>query len=136
VDLVHGTVDRVASGPPWIGGHCRTWELAGARPPAAPVPECFSQGAGEGKEVPTSSTAGSPQVKRRWRGVSPATSGSAMVVSTVELRIREMRGGGRQGSVRVAGCSGAFYRAEGWSGGGQPLKGGGGVVELHYEPFQ
>jgi hypothetical protein len=34
-----------------------------------------------------------------------------------------MRGGGRRGGVRVAGCSGAFYRVEGRSGGGQPLKG-------------
>jgi hypothetical protein len=25
--------------PPWTGGHCRAWELAGARPPAAPVSE-------------------------------------------------------------------------------------------------
>jgi hypothetical protein len=34
-----------------------------------------------------------------------------------------MRGGGRRGGVRVAGCSGNFYRAEGRSGSGQPLKG-------------
>jgi hypothetical protein len=40
-----------------------------------------------------------------------------------------MRGGGRRGGVRVAGCSSTFYRAEGRSGGG-------GVVELHYEPFR
>jgi hypothetical protein len=47
-----------------------------------------------------------------------------------------MRGGGRRGGVRVAGCSGAFYRAEGRSGGGRPMKGVVGVVELHYEPFR
>jgi hypothetical protein len=34
-----------------------------------------------------------------------------------------MRRGGHWGSVRVAGCSSAFYRAEGRSGGGRPLKG-------------
>jgi hypothetical protein len=34
-----------------------------------------------------------------------------------------MRGGGRRGGVRVVGCSSAFYRAEGRSGGGQPMKG-------------
>jgi hypothetical protein len=26
-------------GPPWTGGHCHARELAGARPPAAPVSE-------------------------------------------------------------------------------------------------
>jgi hypothetical protein len=26
-------------GPPWTGGHCRSRDLAGAWPPAAPVPE-------------------------------------------------------------------------------------------------
>jgi hypothetical protein len=34
-----------------------------------------------------------------------------------------MRGGGRRGGVRVAGCLGTFYRAEGRSGGGRPLMG-------------
>jgi hypothetical protein len=34
-----------------------------------------------------------------------------------------MRGGGHQGGVRVVGCSSAFHRAGGRSGGDQPLKG-------------
>jgi hypothetical protein len=34
-----------------------------------------------------------------------------------------MRGGGCRGGLRVAGCSSAFYRAEGRSGGGRSLKG-------------
>jgi hypothetical protein len=35
-------------GPPLIGGHCRAQELAGARPPAAPVPESSDRrGGGE-----------------------------------------------------------------------------------------
>jgi hypothetical protein len=33
-----------------------------------------------------------------------------------------MRWGGRWGSVRLPGCSGAFYRAEGRSGGSRSLK--------------
>jgi hypothetical protein len=43
--------------------------------------------------------------------------------------VEETRGGGRRDGVRLAGCPGAFYRAEGRSRGG-------GVVELHYEPFR
>jgi hypothetical protein len=58
VDSVHRVVDHGVTSPPWTGGHCRMWELTGPRPPAAPVPESFSQGAGEGKEGPASSTAG------------------------------------------------------------------------------
>jgi hypothetical protein len=34
-----------------------------------------------------------------------------------------MRGGVRWGGVRVAGCSSIFYRAEGRTGVGRPLKG-------------
>jgi hypothetical protein len=64
-------------------------------------------------------------------GISSTAAGSAVAVMTVSSGVGEMRRGGRQGSVRVAGCSGAFYRAEGRSRGGRPLKGGGGVVELH-----
>jgi hypothetical protein len=120
VDSVHGAVDRGATGPPWTGGHCRAWELTGARPPTAPVPESSGQGARELKEGPVRSTAGSPRVGRQWRGVSPAAMGSATVV---ELRSGGNERGGRRGGVRVAGCSGAFYRVEGRSGGGQPLKG-------------
>jgi hypothetical protein len=93
MDLVHGAVDCGATSPPWTGGHCRAWELTGAQPLAALVPKSSGQGAEEGKEGSVSSGA------------------------------REMRWGGYRGSVRVAGCWGTFYRAEGRSGGGQPLKG-------------
>jgi hypothetical protein len=86
VDSVHGAVAYGATGPPWTGGYCHARELTGARPPTAPVPESSGQGAGEGKEGPTSSMAGSPRVGRRWRGVSPAALGLAIVVMTVELR--------------------------------------------------
>jgi hypothetical protein len=86
MDSVHGAVGHGATSPPWTGGHCHVWELTGARPPAAPVPESSGQGAGEGKEGLESSTAGSSWVGRRWRGVSLATSGSAMTVTAVELR--------------------------------------------------
>jgi hypothetical protein len=79
VDSVDGAVDRKATGPPWIDGHCRVRELSGARPSAAPVAESFGQGAGEGKE-------GSPRVGRQWRGVTLAVSGLAMAVTSVELR--------------------------------------------------
>jgi hypothetical protein len=56
-------------------------------------------------------------------GISSTAAGSAVAVMTVSSGVGEMRRGGRQGSVRVAGCSGAFYRAEGRSRGGRPLKG-------------
>jgi hypothetical protein len=49
MDSVHGAVGHGATSPPWTGGHCHVWELTGARPPAAPVPESSGQGAGEGK---------------------------------------------------------------------------------------
>jgi hypothetical protein len=86
MDSVHGAVDRGATGPPWTGGHCHTRELTGARPLATPMSESSGQGSREGKEGPASSTVGSPWVRRRWRGISPATSGSAKAVTTVELR--------------------------------------------------
>jgi hypothetical protein len=68
VDQVHGSR---RPGPPWTGGHCRTRELTGAQPLAAPVPESSDQGVGEGKDGQASSMTGSPRVGRRWRGVSP-----------------------------------------------------------------
>jgi hypothetical protein len=86
VDSVHGAVDCRATGPPWTDDHCHVQELTGARPPVSPVPKSSDQGAGEGKEGPASSTVGSPWVARRWRGVSPVASGSAMVVTALELR--------------------------------------------------
>jgi hypothetical protein len=86
VDSVHEAVDRGATGPLWSGGHCHMRELTGARPPAAPMPESSGQGAGEGKEGPTSSTTGSPWVGRRWRRIPPVAAGSATAVMVVELK--------------------------------------------------
>jgi hypothetical protein len=50
------------------------WPLprVGAQPLAASVPKSSDQGAGEGKDGQASSMTGSPWVRRRWRGVSPA----------------------------------------------------------------
>jgi hypothetical protein len=59
-------------GPPWTGGRCRARELAGARPPAAPVLESSDRGAGERKGGLANSMAGLPQLGRRWKGISPA----------------------------------------------------------------
>jgi hypothetical protein len=44
-------------------------------------------------------------------------------VIAVELRSRGNERGRTPRGVRVVGCSGAFYSAEGRSGGGRPLKG-------------
>jgi hypothetical protein len=93
MDSVHGAVDHGATGPLWTGGNCRTRDLTGAHPSAAPVPESFDQGVGEGKEGPVSSTAGSSWVGKWWRGVSLAASGLATAVTVVELRsLRNERG--------------------------------------------
>jgi hypothetical protein len=70
-------VDHRDSGPPWTGGHCRSRELVGARPLAAPVPESSDRRAGEGEGGPVNSMAGSPRLGRRWKGGSPATESSA-----------------------------------------------------------
>jgi hypothetical protein len=97
-------VDDGATGPPFIGGHCCTWELTGARPLATSVPKSSSQGAGEGKEGPTSSTAGSPRARRQWRGVSLAVADSAMAVMVVELGSGgNERGGGTPGQCEGGG---------------------------------
>jgi hypothetical protein len=65
-------------GPPWTGGHCHTWELIGARPPAAPALESSDQGAGEGKDAQASSTTGMVRAKRRSAGgVGVFTEGGA-----------------------------------------------------------
>jgi hypothetical protein len=97
-------------GPPWTGGHCRSRELAGARPPAAPVPESSDRGAGERKGGPANSMARLPRLRRRWKGVSPVA----------ELRSREDDGEGALRAKRgsVGGVGGfteggvGFYRAE------------------------
>jgi hypothetical protein len=44
-------------GPPWTSGHCCSRELAGARPPAVPVPESSDRGAGEREGRPMNSPA-------------------------------------------------------------------------------
>jgi hypothetical protein len=106
MDSDHGAVDRGVTGPPWTGGHCRAWELTGARPPVAPMPESSGQGAGKGKEGPASSTAGSPWVRRWRRGVSPTTSGSAMAVTAVELRSRGNERGRMPGRCEGGGVLG------------------------------
>jgi hypothetical protein len=119
MDSVHRAVDCGATGPPWTGGHCRVRELTGARPPAAPVPESSGQAAGEGKEADELN--GEVTASREVvEGVSPLASGSAMAV--------ELRSGGNErgrilGRCEGGGCSDAFYRVEGRSGGGRPLKG-------------
>jgi hypothetical protein len=51
VDSVHGAVDRGATSPPYTNSHCHAWELTGARPPAASVPESYGQGAREGRRA-------------------------------------------------------------------------------------
>jgi hypothetical protein len=63
--------------PPWTSGHCRSRELTGARPPAAPVPESSDRGVDEREGGPANSMAGLPWLGRRWKSVSPATETSA-----------------------------------------------------------
>jgi hypothetical protein len=96
--------------PPWTGDHCRSRELTGARPPAAPVPESSDRGAGERKGGPVNSMAGLPRLGRRWKGVSPA--------AELQLRratVRARRGLRERGVGGVGGFTGGgvgFYRAE------------------------
>jgi hypothetical protein len=110
----HGPSPRVRGlrrpGPPWIGGHFRSRELAGARPPAAPVPESSDRGAGERKGGPANSMAGLSWLGRRWKGVS----------SAAELLSREDDGEGALRAKRgsIGGVGGftegrvSFYRVE------------------------
>jgi hypothetical protein len=65
------------------------------------VPESSGQGVGQGKEGLASSTVGSPQVGRQWRGISPATSGSSMAVMVMELR-----SGGNERGRMLGWCEG------------------------------
>jgi hypothetical protein len=88
-------------GPPWTGGYCRSRELAGARPPAVPVPESSDRGPSEREGGPTNSMAGFPRLGRRWRGGSPAMETSAQKDDS-EGVVRARRGVGGVG----------FYRAE------------------------
>jgi hypothetical protein len=97
-------------GPPWTGDHCRSQELAGARPPAVPVPESSDRGASETEGGPTNSMAGFPWLGRRWWGVSPVTETSARK-DDGKGTVRARRGGvGGVGGFTVGGVS--FYRAE------------------------
>jgi hypothetical protein len=96
--------------PPWTGGHCRSQELVGARPPAAPVPESSDRGAGEREGGPVNSMAGLPRLRRRSKSVSPATETSA--------RKDDGEGAVRAGREGVGGVGGfteggvSFYRTE------------------------
>jgi hypothetical protein len=103
-------VDHRDSGPPWTGGHCRSLELTGARPPAAPVPESSNRGASEREGGPANSMAGLPWLGRRWKGGSPATETLARKDDD-EGMVRARRGGvGGVGGFTVGGVG--FYRAE------------------------
>jgi hypothetical protein len=111
---IHGPSPRVCGlrrpGPLWTGGHCRSRELIGARPPAAPVPESSDRGAGEREGGPVNSMAGLPRLGRRWKGGSPAMETSARKDDS-EGAVRARRGGVRGvGGFTVGGVS--FYRAE------------------------
>jgi hypothetical protein len=109
-------VDHRDSGPPWTSGHCRSQELAGARPPATPVPESSDRGAGEREGRPANPMAGLSRLERRWRGGSPATETSARK-DDGEGAVRARRGGvGGVGGFTVGGIG--FYRAR--RGGGGP----------------
>jgi hypothetical protein len=96
----HGPSPRVRGlcrpGPPWTSGHCRSRELAGGRPPAAPMPESSDRGAGERKGGPAKSMAA---VERRSRE------------DDGEGALRAKRGGiGGVGGFTDGGVS--FYRVE------------------------
>jgi hypothetical protein len=103
-------VDHRDSGPPWNGSHCRSRELAGARPLAALVLESSDRGAGEGEGGPANSMVGLPRLGRRWKGGSPAT----------EIMTQKDNGEGtvraRREGVGGVGCftggGVGFYRAE------------------------
>jgi hypothetical protein len=108
-------VDHRDSGPPWTGGHGRSRELAGARPPAAPGLESSDRGAGKGEEGPANSMAGSPRLGRRWKGDSPASESSAREATSRAL------GGLGEGALEVWGASpgaGSAFIVRGRGGGG------------------
>jgi hypothetical protein len=103
-------VDHRDSDPPWTGGYCRSRELAGARPLAAPVPESSDRGAREREGGPANSMAGLPRLGRRWKGGSPATETSARK-DDGEGAVRARRGDvGGVGGFTMGGVG--FYRAE------------------------
>jgi hypothetical protein len=88
----------------------RPLPLSGARPPTAPVPESSDRGAGEREGGPANSMAGLPQLRRQWKGGSPAMETSARKDDS-EGSVRARRGGvGGVGGFTVGGVD--FYRAE------------------------
>jgi hypothetical protein len=103
-------VDHRDSSPPWIGGHCRSQELTGARPLAAPVPESSDRGAGEREGGPANPMARLPRLGRRWRGGSPATETSARKDDGEGAVRARRRGVGGVGGFTVGGVG--FYGAE------------------------
>jgi hypothetical protein len=88
----HGQSPRVCGlrrpGPPWTEGHCRSWELAEARPSVVPVPKSSNRGAGGS----ANSMAGLPRLRWWWKGVSPAVEASARK-GDGEGAVRAKRGG-------------------------------------------
>jgi hypothetical protein len=106
--------------PPWTSGHCRSRELTGARPSAAPVLESSDRGAGERKGGPANSMAGLPRLGRRGKSVSPATDTLARK-DDGEGVMRAKRGGvGGVGGFTEGGVG--FYRAEVRRGRGERLQ--------------
>jgi hypothetical protein len=85
-------------------------ELAGARPPAVPVPERSDRRAGEGEGGPTNSMAGLPRLERRWKGGSPATESSAQKDDGKGAVRARREGVGGVGCFTGGGVG--FYRAE------------------------
>ena len=74
-------MDHRDSDPPWTGGHCRSRELAGARPPAAPGLGITGEEAGEVEEatgitLACSSELGKRRIGGAMAGKNPAASGS------------------------------------------------------------
>jgi hypothetical protein len=103
-------VDHRDSGPPWTGGHCRSRELTGAPPPAAPASESSDRGVGEREGGPANAMAGLPRLGRQWKGGSPVTETSAQK-DDGEAAVRARRGSvGGVGGFTVGGVG--FYRAE------------------------
>jgi hypothetical protein len=97
-------------GPPWTGGHCRSRELTGARPPAVLVPESSDRGAGEREGGSSNSMAGLPRLGRRWKSVSSTVEASARK-GDGEGTVRAKRGGvGGVGGFTEGGVG--FYRAK------------------------
>jgi hypothetical protein len=103
-------VDHRDSSPLWTGSHCRSWELAGARPSAVPVPESSNRRAGEGEGGPANSMAALSWLERRWKGGSPATESSARK-DDGEGAVRARREG-VEGVGCFTGGGVGFYRAE------------------------